>query len=386
VVNAFALPGGWVYVTRGILAYFNSEDELVGVVGHEVGHIVARHGAEQLSRQALGSLGVALLENAPILVDVAGTGIQVLFLSFSRGQETESDRLGDEYSTRLGYDAHRMSVFFATLDQMSRDSGQRLPTFLSTHPDPGDRKDKVAALADQWQTQVDYQPRKQDPGDFLRRLDGLVFGDDPRQGYVARGYFYHPDLKFQFPVPNGWEVHNSPALVDIASPDGEAVMTFVVSRIQPAAAAADTFVARSGVTVTRREPARLNGHQAVAIESTVQGKQGPLRVISHFIAYDGGVYVFHGISKAPSWATHVGTFESVAGGFDRVTDRRVLDVQPVRLRVKKAPDSGDFETVIQAMGVIEGNFSEHALLNGRSLSDPVDKGTWIKIIDRQAGR
>jgi predicted Zn-dependent protease len=336
-----------------------------------------------MSRQVLAGAGVGLLQKVPILGDVAGTGVGVLFLSFSRGQERESDQLGVEYSTRLGYDANRMADFFGTLERLGEESEQRLPGFLSTHPDPGDRQVRVAQLAGEWQQKIEYKPRKEKPGDFLKHLDGLAYGPDPRQGFVEHGHFYHPALRFQFPVPRGWELHNSPALVDMVNEDQSAIITFTISRERPAAAAADSFLARSGVTVASRKPVRVQGYQAIAIESSAQGSSGEIRILSHFIAYDSGVYVFHGFTRAPAWGSHAGTFRSVAGGFDRLTNSRLLGQQPARLRTRKAPRAGDLGSVIQALGVVEGNFSKHAILNGRSLSDPIEKGTWIKIIDRQ---
>ncbi|MEJ2720960.1 MAG: M48 family metallopeptidase, partial [bacterium] len=228
VVNAFALPGGYVYVTRGILAYFNSEDELAGVLGHEIGHVVARHSAEQLSRQQLAGLGlglgVVLWEDFRPYAELAGAGLGLLMLKYSRGQESEADLLGVEYSTELGYNAHKMAGFFGTLQALSGGGGQGLPSFLSTHPDPGDREVRVNRLAGEWQQKVNYKPLDTDPHAYLKRIDGIVYGDDPRQGYVENGVFYHPTMRFKFPVPSGWQVTNSASTVLMTSPEKNAVI------------------------------------------------------------------------------------------------------------------------------------------------------------------
>ena len=179
IVNAFALPGGYVYITRGILAHFNSEDELAGVMGHEIGHVVARHSAEQMSRQQLAAVGLqlgsVLSETFGQYADFAGAGVGLLFLRFSRSQESESDMLGVEYSTRLGYDSHRMAEFFQTLSAMSGENGQRLPSFMSTHPDPGDRENNVHQLTNEWQTKVAYKPLNKTRYDYFKKKKGVNY-------------------------------------------------------------------------------------------------------------------------------------------------------------------------------------------------------------------
>ncbi|KAA3657231.1 MAG: peptidase M48, partial [Calditrichaeota bacterium] len=221
IVNAFALPGGWVYFTRGILAHFNSEAELAGVMGHEIGHVVARHGAEQMSKAQLAGIGlVGMSVISPDLAqfsDLAQVGVGLLFLKFGRGQESESDRLGVEYSTKLGYDAKRMAEFFETIARLSSASGSSLPDFLSTHPNPVDREKTVENLAEEWQNKIDYKPLNKSPRDYLKRIDGMVYGNDPRQGFVENNIFYHPQMRFQFPVPQNWKVANLPTVVQMAS-------------------------------------------------------------------------------------------------------------------------------------------------------------------------
>jgi predicted Zn-dependent protease len=145
-------------------------------------------------------------------------------LKYSRTQESESDLLGVEYSTKAGYDAAEMAAFFGTLKRLGEEGGQSLPSFLSTHPDPGDRENRVRALAAEWQQKVAYQPLGKQPYEYLRRIDGLVYGDDPRQGYVEGGMFYHPALRFQFPIPANWQLVNSASTVWIVSPDEQAII------------------------------------------------------------------------------------------------------------------------------------------------------------------
>ena len=151
VVNAFAVPGGFVYFTRGILAHFNNEAQLMGVLGHEIGHVTARHGARQQTGQILAQVGLlASMIAVPEIArygDVANQSLGLLFLKFSRNHETESDKLGVTYSTKVGYDAREMGLFFSTLKRLGEQGGSSIPTFLSTHPDPADREKTCNTMA-----------------------------------------------------------------------------------------------------------------------------------------------------------------------------------------------------------------------------------------------
>lgn len=386
VVNAFALPGGYVYITRGILAHFNSEDELAGVVGHEVGHVVARHSAEQISRAQMASLGlnlgVMLSEDFARFADAAGFGVQLLFLKFSRDQESESDMLGVEYSTKLGYDAHRMAGFFKTLKSMSAESGQGLPTFLSTHPDPGNREVRVNALAGEWQGKVAYQPLNTDPKDYLDRIDGIVYGDDPRQGFVENNTFFHPTLGFQFPVPSGWQLQNTASSVTAVSEDQSGAIQLTLGEGTGAAAAADAFVSGSGAVVSQRKTKSVHGYPCVTVASSVKSDAEELRVLSYFIEKDSKVFVMHGFASAAKYDGHAGDFSRVMEGFNKVTDQSVLNRQPRHLRIKKAPAAGTMRSVLQALGTESGALQEMAVLNGKTLDDRVTAGTLVKVVGK----
>lgn len=383
VINAFALPGGYVYVTRGILAHFNSEDQLAGVLGHEIGHVVARHSAEQMSRVQLASLGLGvgslISEDFQKFAGIAEVGVGLLFLKFSRGQESESDMLGVEYSTKLGYDANEMAGFFRTLKMMSAGSGQSLPSFLSTHPDPGDRESNVHALADEWQAKIAYSPLNKQRYDYLKKIDGIVYGDDPRHGYSGNGMFYHPEMTFQFPVPSGWTVVNSASTVQLVSDDKKAVVQLTLGSGSSQAAEVDAFVSKTGATVVARNQTSVNGFSALMVESKIGGEQ-PLQILSSFISKDGKIFIFHGFTSPDLFNTFSLSFRSVMMGFERATDPAVLNKKPARLAVKQAPRSGSLASVLTALGMGTDMHAEMALLNGMNLDDQIRQGEWIKIV------
>ncbi|MFQ5750878.1 MAG: M48 family metalloprotease [bacterium] len=249
VVNAFAVPGGFVYVTRGLRAYLNSEAELSGVIGHEIGHITAKPGVAQYSRAQLTQIGFGLGYTLfPVVCqfgDLLQFGVGVLFLQFSREQESQSDSLGVEYSSRIGYDATQVPHFFTTIRRLSAQNGQDLPTWLSTHPDPVDREAATLRMAKRWQQELPPFNFQAERERYLDLIAGLVFGEEPRQGFVENGYFYHPILDFQFPFPAGWQLTNAPQQVQIVNRNQTAAIQLTVSRRPRARTAAEELSADS---------------------------------------------------------------------------------------------------------------------------------------------
>jgi len=245
VVNAFALPGGYVYVTRGLLAHLNNEAQLAVVLGHEIGHVAGRHASQRALEMQLGQLGVlggavigqeVLGMPGAAVLDLGSQAAGLLFLKYGRDDERESDRLGVEYAARLGYQAGEGSGFFNSLERMTEQSGQQIPSFLSSHPDPGEREETIRALAADWATREPMS--RVGEAELVDRIDGIVYGDDPRQGFVENGVFLHPTLRFRFPVPTGYRVVNQPMRVVLVAPDQDAVVVLSVEAEAATAAAA----------------------------------------------------------------------------------------------------------------------------------------------------
>ncbi|WP_332911565.1 M48 family metalloprotease [Algoriphagus boritolerans] len=231
VINAFAVPGGYVYFTRGIMAHFNNEAEFAGVLGHEIGHVTARHSVIQQRNQMLGQIGmIAGMVLVPELANFAeplSQGMQVALLSFGRDAERQSDELGVEYSSRIGYDATEMAGFFNTLERQGAKQGaSEIPEFLSTHPSPAERNMTVAKLAEEWKSKLKLTNPEVNRNAYLQLIDGIVLGEDPRQGFVENNIFYHPVLKFQFPTPQQWNFQNTPQQVQMGPKAGDALLSF----------------------------------------------------------------------------------------------------------------------------------------------------------------
>ena len=209
VVNAFAAPGGYVYVTRGLLAAINNEAELAGVLGHEIGHVTARHSAQRYSNMMLANIGLSLGQEfmggyGDMLGTVLETGAGLLFLKFSRDDEREADALGVEYASRSGYDAGRMADFFTTLRTQPSANGEqdaRLPEFFSTHPSPANRESNVRSMAATWQSRLPGQNFLVNRQPYLKEIDGLVYGEDPRKGFRQGNWYYLPKFGVKIPIP-----------------------------------------------------------------------------------------------------------------------------------------------------------------------------------------
>ena len=391
VVNAFAVPGGYLYFTRGILGHFNCEAELMGVIAHEMGHVTARHTVSNQAKQTVVQLavvgGMIASKDFAQFANEAMQGMQLLFLKFSRDNEREADRLGVEYSTKMGYDAHHMAEFFNVLDKMQMESDHAgVPTFMSTHPDPGDRYVTVNKTADQWQDSIKLANYTVNSDSYLKMIDGLVYGEDPRQGYVEGNTFYHPEMEFSYPIPSGWTLVNSPMQVQMVSADQKALMLFSLAQEKTPQEAAQKAIESLKLEVTNSRNTSVNGLQAVVVDSkqTSQdqqtGQAQTIRVTSSFIEYNGAIYVFHGVSSDADFIANTQNFEHTMGNFNKLTDASKINVKPKTIEIKKVQRSGTLADAFSYYGVQQTAMKDLALLNNMELAEKVIPGKLIKII------
>ncbi len=391
VINAFAVPGGYIYLTRGILAQFNNEAELIGVLGHEMGHISARHSASQQSKQQLGQLllvgGMIASEEFRQFGDYAMQGMQLLFLKFSRDNEREADRLGVEYSSKIRYDAHKMADFFNVLNKMQLASSHAgVPTFMSTHPDPGDRFNAVNSKTKEWQDSLSYTNWTVNQDNYLKMIDGIVYGEDPRQGFVEGNMFYHPELKFKYPIPPSWQLINSPMQVQMVPADEKAMMVFFMAQQNTLEEAGQEALNSLKLDVLDSKRVTINGSPAIiAISQQITqdeqtGQQQAIKVLSYIIQKNQNIYVFHGVAADADFNSYFRIFESTMSNFTNLTEPSKLNVRPQRIKIKSVQRSGSLADAFNSFRVPQSKVNELALLNNMELSDRVQKGKLIKII------
>src|SRR5205809_1268054 len=338
VVNAFALPGGYIYVTRGILAHLNSEAELAGVVGHEIGHVTARHSVSQLSKQQLAQIGLAVGTIASPdferFAGLASAGLGILFLKYSRDAERQADDLGLRYMRRANYDPREMPHVFEMLTRVSQaQGGGRVPEWLATHPNPENRRGRIeqeiAALPQ------DFSGAAVNRDTYLRRLDGLVFGNNPRDGYFKENQFFHPELRFRMTFPQGWTTSNAKQSVVAMSPEKDAAVELAVAKQQTADAAAQVFLSQRGFTSGYPVRTSVGGLSAVSAAFAAVTENGTLRGTALFVEHGGAVYRLVGYAAEARWPAVQTVAERALQSFARLTDPAALAVQPQRLDIVK---------------------------------------------------
>lgn len=335
-VNAFAAPGGFIYVTRGILAHLGSEAELAGVVGHEIGHVTARHSASEMSKQQVLGLGLAIGSAASAqvagLAGIASQGLGVMFLKFSRDNETEADHLGIRYLLRTNYDPREMTKIFVMLERQGEAGGSgRLPEWLATHPSPANRlgqiSQEIAALSQ------DLSGSMVNRNSYQQRLDGMVFGDNPRAGYFQENRFFHPDLRFRLIFPAGWATNNGVQAVIAVSPGKDGAVELSQAGETGADAAARVFLAQKGLSGGAPLRANVNGLATVSASFTVATENGALRGRALFVEHRGAVYRIVGYAPEARWSTYQAAAERALESFQVLTDPVALSVQPQRVDI-----------------------------------------------------
>jgi len=386
VVNAFAVPGGYVYFTRGILATLNNEAELAGVMGHEIGHITARHSAKQYSRAQLAQIGLgvgSLFIDSSVLSGLAQLGVGMLFLSFSRDNEREADDLGVEYSSRGGYDANQMASFFETLERMNPGSDRTgLPGWFSTHPSPVDRVKAVRMRTNEWQKKLGTRDLRVNQDGYCREIDGLVYGEDPRQGYVADGIFYHPGMRFQFPVPSQWKLNNTHTQVQMVNEGQDALIVFLVSAGASPQDAASKFASETKASVIRTEALRVNGLSSHRLHSEIRTQKAVYQLLSYFIQKDKRIFVFHGLTTSDRFQNYRSLFDHTMRQFRDLTEARRIHVEPDRIRIRTIRAAGPLENEFRSFGVPDDKMNSLALLNGRDLKQVVPANSPLKIVQK----
>jgi predicted Zn-dependent protease len=336
VVNAFALPGGYIYVTRGIMAHLNTEAQLAGVLGHEIGHVTARHSVQQMTTQTLAQAGLVVgVLLKPELADYAGLAsgaLGVLFLKFGRDDESQADELGFRYMRRQKYDPRELAEVFGVLEAVSAaGGGGRLPAWASTHPDPANRRAQALARADTVPpAELAAAVVRRD--EYLRLLDDVVYAEDPREGYFKGSRFLHPAMRFELTFPEGWKTANQKSAVMAGSPREDALMQVTLAEGASPADAARAFFSQQGISGSPTS-GRVNGLTAAGGGFAANTEQGVLRGAAFFVEHENRVFQILGYAADANWSAYDGPVNRTIQSFRPLTDRDALNVKPWRIDV-----------------------------------------------------
>lgn len=388
VVNAFALPGGYNYVTRGMLAHMENEAQLAMVLGHEIGHVAARHASQRAARQQAGQIlliGGAVLGQELLglpgqdLLQLGSAAAQLVFLSYSRSNEREADKLGVEYAAMAGYQSEEGAGFFVTMQRLTERAGGGLPNILSSHPDPGNRERDIKRMAEEWR-EKGYEQEDVGRDRLFDRIDGMVWGVDPRKGLIEEERYYHPDNEFTFPLPSGWKSMKQRNQVLAHTEDQEAFMLFEPSTAETEEEAIRRITDREGMQQVGVEEDPRSDKGAWRGTALVESDGELLQLFLYAVEHDDQVYRFLGVAKADKFENYQSDFWGSARGFERLTDQQYLDVQPIRVSIETVEQETTFEELLPDELPRGVEAEEIAIMNQRYLDDTVEAGSRIKML------
>ena len=391
ILNAFALPAGYIYVSRGLLTHMNNEAQLAMVLGHEIGHVAARHASQRAARQQLtqiGLIGGAIVgqgvlgdEAGSHILNLGGAAAQLMSLSYSRSHERESDALGVEYAALAGYEAGEGSAFFTTLQRMQAESGrQGIPSWQSTHPDPGNREVRVREMAEEWRTRTNMHIRNE--SEYLSSIEGTVMGENPRQGFTEDSMFYHPGLAFEFSVPRNYNVVNQASQVILVGPNEESLLGLTFAREDSPQASADAFAGQQGLDVVDRSTRRFNGIEAERVLGEAQQRGGgdTVRILAYFFEHEGEQLMFQALTARGNYSNHRETFTRTIESFARLVDEDKLNRQPTRIQLHEVSTAGTLSSFVNENDLPEGMTMERlAILNQVETNETIEPGRVLKL-------
>jgi predicted Zn-dependent protease len=394
VRNAFAVPGGYVYITRDLVALMNSEDELAFVIGHEMGHVAARHGQKRQTSNTLGTLGAVLaqvLTGSELVGQVASQVSQGLVLGYSRSQENEADSLGVRYIAAAGYDPFAAPRILSALGAaesleaaVAGGKQAQAPSWTRTHPLSEDRVQRTDALAAQAQP-AGPKPAALSGADrdrFLAAIDGMPFGDDPRQGIVEGREFRHPVLRFKFTAPQGYTIDNGASSVAISGSGGQA--QFGSGRLAGGldAYVGDVFRALAGangqVNLPATQSTTINGMPAAYASTRARTDRGEADVT--VIAYRWSASTaYHFVTITPAGAG-IGPFREMIDSLSPMSPSEAAAVRGRVLRIVTVGRGDTARRLAARMAFPDHQLERFLVLNGLDADSALVPGEKLKLV------
>jgi predicted Zn-dependent protease len=386
-INAFALPGGYIYITRGIMPFLDNEAQLAGVLGHEIGHVTARHAAQQYTRGSAASLGVLLgsifVPAVQPFGELAQGGLSVFFLKFSRDDELQADALGAEYAAAGGWDPAEVPAFLTTLarvDELSDRNGT--PNWLATHPQPENRVTRVNTTVQKVRSAANPGTIERDG--YLGRVDGIVFGDNPEDGIVRGSEFIHPALRFFIKFPDAWEITNGEDSVTAQEPGNKVYMVLRSVR-EPAARNLEQVALRhmsgAGYKAVDGTATTVNGLDAFI--GTYSGNaQGIGKVMARGAHVEMGrtTYFIGGIAPTDVFPRMLDSFNASIRSFRQLSRGEADDVEPNRVDLYTAREGDTWQSIAQRAGKGLVKATTLAIMNDHAVDEQPKPGERLKIV------
>jgi predicted Zn-dependent protease len=390
IVNAFAVPGGYIYITRGLLALANDEAEVAGVLSHEIGHITARHSAQRYSEGMLAQIGLAglgILTGSQGLTNLAGYGAQAWLQSYSRDQEFQADELGVRYLSRASYDPQAMAAFLQSLEDDAKleatieghpETADQF-NIMQTHPRTTDRVER--AIAEAKATTPVVNPRTERDS-YLAHIDGILYGDDPKQGIIRGRSVSHPGMRLAFTAPEGFQLSNGSDAVQGAGPNNS-ILIFDGGRASNLPAMTDYIsnVWAKGIRLQSLDSMTINGMEAATATASGNTQQGPafLRLVA--IRYDANtIYRFIFLSPARNAAAADQGFRQAAQSFRKLSASEAAAIKPLRVQVVTVEPGDTVSSLARQMAFDDYQEQRFRVLNGLSADQKLVAGQHVKLI------
>jgi predicted Zn-dependent protease len=390
-INAFAVPGGFIYITRGLMGYLNTEAELAGVLGHEIGHVTARHSVAQMSRQQLGQIGLVagmiFLPGTQPYADLAATGLGVLFLKYGRDDERQADRLGAEYAATGGYDPAGVTGMLTALARLSEGEGasRGVPGWLSTHPEPASRVAEVQPAIEELRAEHGTDLAR-DRSAYLQRIDGIMVGENPREGVIRENAFLHPDLLFQLEFPRGWAIQNTPRQVIAAEPNRRA---FLILELAGQAGQDVEQVARQSMAKAQLRQAEGGRTQVNGLNAYVGTWQGTIQnlgevvVRAAHVAHGKYIYRLAGIVPPATYRQAGPVIDGSLGTFRPLPAAEAARIRPNVLAFHTVRAGDTWQSLAERYPAGDMPPDRLAIFNGYPPDERPRQGERVKVVVEQ---
>jgi predicted Zn-dependent protease len=394
IVNAFALPGGYTYVTRGLMALVNDEAELGGVIGHEITHVTKNHTAERYNKAQAANIGALLIgvaTNSRQAMDLVGYGSQLFLLNYSRDQEFDSDKIGVKLLHKAGYDPYAMGDFLWMMGNQSavhakiqgKEYDPNRVDYFSTHPTTVERVSRAHNFAKDRGAVRGQGPRRK--GKYMNSVNGMLYGDSPEQGFIRGRRFAHPIMKFEFYAPNGFTLQNTPVAVMGTGPN-KASFQFDGASDYKSGMSLESYISQvwaRGLKINVSQPRRstVNGLLMASANARVQTKNGAVdvRLVAVQMA-PGSVYRFLILSPANATSAMAEAFSGMLNSFKRLTASQAAVLKPLYLKVVTVKSGDTVTKLANRMAFNDFRVERFLALNGMKPGDVLRSGTQVKIV------